>query len=135
MTAHLRSELARFERVIVIGDFNIAPADQDVHDPAAWQGKILCSPKERAALQEILDLGLTDAFRLFDQPEKSFSWWDYRAAGFRRDLGLRIDLILASAALSEICTGCAIDKGPRRLERPSDLTPVFAEFETPEHLC
>ena len=93
LTAQLRSDLDRYEHVVVMGDFNIAPADQDVHDPAAWEGKILCSPKERAALQGIVDLGLTDTFRLFDQTEKSFSWWDYRAAGFRRNRGLRIDLI------------------------------------------
>jgi exodeoxyribonuclease-3 len=118
-----------------MGDFNIAPADQDVHDPTAWEGKILCSPKERAALQGIVELGLTDTFRLFDQAENSFSWWDYRAAGFRRNRGLRIDLILAAAALTEICTACAIDTAPRRLERPSDHAPVFAVFETPGRLC
>lgn len=135
LTAQLRSDLDRYEHVIVMGDFNIAPADQDVHDPAAWEGKILCSPKERAALQGIVDVGLTDTFRLFDQAENSFSWWDYRAAGFRRNRGLRIDLILAAAALTEICTACAIDTAPRRLERPSDHAPVFAVFDTHGHLC
>ena len=111
-----------------MGDFNIAPADDDVHDPEAWRGKILCSDDERAALARITDLGLADTFRLFDQPEKSFSWWDYRAAGFRRNLGLRIDLILASAPLRDSCSACEIDKEPRRLERPSDHAPVMATF-------
>ena len=128
LVAQLRRDLERYEHVVVMGDFNIAPEDRDVHDPAAWEGKILCSPKERAALQRIVDLGLADAFRLFEQPEKSYSWWDYRAAAFRRNLGMRIDLILASTALSGDCTACAIDTAPRRLERPSDHAPVFAEF-------
>jgi exodeoxyribonuclease-3 len=135
LTAQLRSDLDRYEHVVAMGDFNIAPADQDVHDPAAWEGKILCSPRERAALQGIVDLGLTDTFRLFDQAENSFSWWDYRAAGFRRNRGLRIDLILAAAALTENCTACAIDAAPRRLERPSDHAPVFAVFDPPGRLC
>ncbi len=130
LTAQLANELKRHEKVVAMGDFNIAPADQDVHDPDAWRGKILCSDDERAALARITDLGLTDTFRLFDQPEKSFSWWDYRAAGFRRNLGLRIDLILASAALREVCSACSIDKEPRRLERPSDHTPVVAVFDS-----
>ncbi len=130
LTAQLRGDLKRYEHVVVMGDFNIAPEDRDIHDPAAWGGRILCSPKERAALQGIVDLGFTDTFRLFEQPEKSFSWWDYRAAAFRRDLGLRIDLILASTGLSGTCTSCAIDKTPRRLEKPSDHAPVFAVFDT-----
>jgi exodeoxyribonuclease-3 len=135
LTAQLRDDLERYEHVVVMGDFNIAPADRDVHDPAAWEGKILCSPKERAALEGIVGLGLTDTFRLFDQAESSFSWWDYRAAGFRRNRGLRIDLILAAAALTESCTACAIDTAPRRLERPSDHAPVFAVFDPPGRLC
>ncbi|MGI9257224.1 MAG: exodeoxyribonuclease III [Gammaproteobacteria bacterium] len=129
LTAQLEKELARHENVVAMGDFNIAPADEDVHDPEAWRGKILCSDDERAALARIIDLGLADTFRLFEQPEKSFSWWDYRAAGFRRNLGLRIDLILASATLRDACSACSIDKEPRRLERPSDHTPVMAVFE------
>lgn len=129
LNAQIRAELQHHERLVVMGDFNIAPADADVHDPVAWEGKILCSPKERAALQGLLDLGLTDVFRLFDQAEDSFSWWDYRAAGFRRNLGLRIDLILASGTLSGACSACDIDKAPRRLERPSDHTPVISEFD------
>lgn len=129
LKAQLRNDLERYDQVVVMGDFNIAPADEDVHDPIAWKDKILCSRKERDALEGLLNLGLTDVFRLFDQPEESFSWWDYRAAGFRRNLGLRIDLILASAKLASACTACEIDKAPRRLERPSDHTPVFSEFQ------
>jgi exodeoxyribonuclease-3 len=99
-----------------------------VHDPEEWQGKILCSNAERSALQGLLDLGLQDSFRLFDQPEKSFSWWDYRAAGFRRNRGLRIDLLLISAAVAGSCMRSRIDKEPRALERPSDHAPVWIEF-------
>jgi exodeoxyribonuclease-3 len=114
--------------VIVTGDFNIAPDDRDVHDPAAWAGQILCSDPERAALQSLLGLGLHDSFRLFEQPPASFSWWDYRQAGFRRNLGLRIDLVLASEALRTGCTASLIDREPRRAERPSDHAPVVAHF-------
>lgn len=124
----LAAELQQHENVVVLGDFNIAPADEDVHDPEAWGDGILCSPAERAALQALLDLGLTDVFRNFEQPEKTFSWWDYRAAGFRRNIGLRIDLILCSAAMTERCTACYVDKEPRGWERPSDHAPVVAEF-------
>jgi len=123
-------ELQRHQRCILLGDFNIAPADADVHDPAAWAGKVLCSEPERQALAMLLDLGLSDVFRNFDQAENSFSWWDYRAAAFRRNMGLRIDLILASETLAAACSACRIDVGPRRLERPSDHTPVIAEFAT-----
>ncbi|MBI5462719.1 MAG: exodeoxyribonuclease III [Gammaproteobacteria bacterium] len=126
--AWLKSELQRHAKLVVVGDFNIAPADADVHDPAAWKDSVLCSEPERAALQRLLDLGLCDSFRRFEQPEKSFSWWDYRMNAFRRNLGLRIDHILASTALCEACTTCRIDKVPRGWERPSDHTPVIAEF-------
>ncbi|RKZ35712.1 MAG: exodeoxyribonuclease III [Gammaproteobacteria bacterium] len=115
--------------LVVLGDFNIAPKDEDVHDPAAWRDRILCSKAERSALAKFTGLGLTDTFRLFPQAEKSFSWWDYRAAAFRRNLGLRIDLILANPSLAAQCTACVIDTGPRKLERPSDHAPVVAEFE------
>jgi len=128
VTAHLGDELRSHPRLVVMGDFNIAPQDRDVHDPAAWHEKILCSTPEREALAQMLALGLTDTFRLFEQEDGQFSWWDYRAAGFRRNLGLRIDLILASRAMAEACGRCWIDKGPRKLERPSDHTPVVAEF-------
>ena len=130
VTEFVRAELGRFERVVVLGDFNIAPEDRDVHDPEAWHEKILCSTPERDALRRLLDLGLRDTFRLFEQEEKSFSWWDYRAAGFRRNLGLRIDLILASGEMARHCSDCSIDVAPRRLPRPSDHTPVVATFET-----
>ena len=129
ITTHISEQLQQYERFVVLGDFNIAPDDRDVHDPEAWHERILCSTPEREALQKILDLGLADTFRLFDQEEQSYSWWDYRAAGFRRNRGLRIDLVLASKALAETCRACTIDKEPRRLERPSDHTPVIAEFD------
>ena len=130
VTDFVRAELERFERLVVLGDFNVAPEDRDVHDPEAWREKILCSTPEREALGRLLDTGLRDTFRLFEQEESSFSWWDYRAAAFRRNLGLRIDLILASHEMAERCTACAMDVAPRRLTRPSDHTPVVAHFET-----
>ena len=128
VTAFIASEMQQYEKVIVLGDFNIAPEDRDVHDPESWHEKILCSTQEREALQRILDLGLSDTFRQFEQAEKSWSWWDYRMAAFRRNMGLRIDLVLASKALQEACSAAYIDKEPRRQERPSDHTPVVAEF-------
>jgi len=124
----LADELKAHEKLVVLGDFNIAPADADVYDPEKWGDAILCSPKERAALEAVMELGFTDVFRSFDQPEATFSWWDYRAAGFRRNAGLRIDLILASEAMSKACTASYVDKEPRALERPSDHAPVVAEF-------
>ena len=129
ITAHISEQLQQYERFVVLGDFNIAPDDRDVHDPEAWHERILCSTPEREALQKILELGLADTFRLFEQEENSYSWWDYRAAGFRRNRGLRIDLVRASKALADTCRACTIDKEPRRLERPSDHTPVIAEFD------
>ena len=125
----LADELTRHEKLVVLGDFNIAPADADVHDPEKWGEAILCSPLERKALTALLDLGLTDVFRQFEQAEKSFSWWDYRAAGFRRNAGLRIDLILSTDPLTQCCTASYVDKEPRTWERPSDHAPVVAEFE------
>ncbi len=124
----LEAEMAAHEDVVVLGDFNIAPADADVYDPEKWGDAILCSPKEREALTALIDLGLTDVFRKFDQPESMFSWWDYRAAGFRRNAGLRIDLILTSPAMTDRCTTSYVDKEPRAWERPSDHAPVVAEF-------
>jgi exodeoxyribonuclease-3 len=124
----LKAEMAQHENVVVLGDFNIAPADEDVYDAEKWGEAILCSPKERQALRELLDLGLTDVFRKFEHPEKTFSWWDYRAAGFRRNAGLRIDLILTSGAMTERCIASYVDKEPRAWERPSDHAPVIAEF-------
>ena len=124
----LDEELARHPRLAVLGDYNIAPADEDVHDPKAWEDQVLCSPREREAFQKLLALGLKDSFRLFTQPERSFTWWDYRMNAFKRNLGLRIDHILLSPELASRCSGCAIDVAPRRLERPSDHAPVMAEL-------
>jgi len=126
---YLAAELARHPQLVVLGDFNIAPEDRDVHDPKAWEGSVHVSGPERAALGALLALGLDDCFRRFEQPEKSFSWWDYRTMAFRRNAGLRIDLILASEALARKCDACHIDKAPRRLERPSDHAPVLAAFD------
>jgi len=122
----LTQELKDQSKIIILGDFNIAPEDRDVHDPVKWQGQVLCSLAERTALQEIIDLGFVDTFRLFDQPEKIYSWWDYRMMAFRRNMGLRIDHILSTPNLS--CVSCDIDKNPRALEQPSDHAPVVAEF-------
>lgn len=130
MRKFIEAELVHYPKLVVLGDFNIAPEEQDVHDAKALEGRILFSEKERTALQEIAKLGLHDCFRLHAQPEKSFSWWDYRMNAFKRNLGLRIDHILASKALSEACSRCFIDKTPRAWERPSDHTPVIAEFLT-----
>jgi exodeoxyribonuclease-3 len=124
----LQTELERYPRLVVLGDFNIAPEDRDVYDPVAWREKILCSTPEREAFRSLLELGLNDTFRRFEQPENSFTWWDYRLNGFRRNLGLRIDHILASSALCESCLACRVDVEPRKLERPSDHAPVVAEF-------
>ena len=129
LQSFIAAEMKQHEKVVVLGDFNIAPTDEDVHDPESWGEAILCSPPERAALQGLKDLGLTDVFRKFEHPEKTFSWWDYRAAGFRRNAGLRIDLILCSDAMTKHCTACYVDKEPRAWERPSDHAPVVAEFE------
>jgi exodeoxyribonuclease III len=125
----LAAEIERNPRCVVMGDFNIAPDDRDVHDPEEWAGKVLCSEPERAALQAILELGFVDTFRLFEQPEGVYSWWDYRAAGFRRNRGLRIDLVLTSRALAPSCTNSGVDIEPRRNERPSDHAPVVAVFD------
>lgn len=124
----LKDELTRHPKLALLGDYNIAPEDADVHDPKAWEGKVLVSEPERTAFKGLQALGLHDSFRLFEQPEKSFSWWDYRMMGFRRNLGLRIDHILISEPLVAQCKGCVIDKEPRRVERPSDHTPVVVEL-------
>lgn len=125
---YLEQELAARPRLAVAGDFNVAPEDRDVHDPKAWEGQVLASAPERAAWRALLALGLKDSFRLFEQAEKAFSWWDYRMMAFRRNAGLRIDHILLSAPLAAACTGASIDKAPRKLERPSDHAPVLAEL-------
>jgi exodeoxyribonuclease-3 len=129
LRSYVATELERHSQLVVLGDYNIAPEDRDVHDPKAWEGSVHVSEAERAALRSLLALGLEDCFRRFEQPEKAFSWWDYRMMAFRRNAGLRIDLILASAKLAEKCVASHIDKAPRRLERPSDHTPVLAAFD------
>ncbi len=128
LTAWLREELARHRELALLGDFNIAPEDCDVYDPVAWKDQVLCSEPERDAWRRLLALGMADAFRLFRQPEKSYSWWDYRMMAYRRNRGLRIDHILLSPALARRCRACLIDGAPRKLERPSDHAPVMAEL-------
>jgi exodeoxyribonuclease-3 len=125
----LSRECASYPKLALLGDYNIAPEDRDVHDPAAWQGHVHVSEPERSAFRRLLDLGLKDAFRLFEQPEKLYSWWDYRQMAFRRNMGLRIDHILLTEPLAAKCTACIIDKAPRKLEQPSDHTPVVATIE------
>jgi exodeoxyribonuclease-3 len=128
VTRWLAAELVKHSNMVVVGDFNIAPEDRDVHDPELWREKILCSTPEREALRRIIDLGFFDTFRLFDQEERIFSWWDYRMNAFRRKMGLRIDLVLASESMAGRCTASYVDVEPRRQERPSDHAPVIAEF-------
>ena len=127
-TAYLRDELARHPRLAVIGDLNIAPEDRDVHDPELWRGQVLCTDAERAAFRGWLALGLRDAFRLFDQPAQTFSWWDYRQLAFPKNHGLRIDHILLSPELAAVCASCRIDRQQRKGERPSDHAPVITEL-------
>ena len=129
LTAWLREEIARHPKLVLLGDYNIAPEDRDVHDPKAWEGQVLFREPEKEAFRGLVGLGLADAFRLFDQPERSYSWWDYRMLAFQRKHGLRIDHILVTPALARACTACTIDIEPRRAERPSDHAPVLARFE------
>jgi exodeoxyribonuclease-3 len=124
----LVEESGRHSQLAVLGDYNIAPEDRDVHDPKAWEGQVLVSEPEREAFRGLVALGLADSFRLFEQPEKSFTWWDYRMNGFKRNLGMRIDHILLSRELAGRCAGCAVDLEPRKLERPSDHAPVFCDL-------
>jgi exodeoxyribonuclease III len=128
LTEWLRSELQKYPKLALLGDYNIAPEDRDVYDPKEWAGKVLFSDLEHAAFKGLIDLGLTDSFRLFEQPERSFTWWDYRMNAFRRKLGVRIDHILLSDPLKSDCTACSVDVEPRKLERPSDHAPVFADL-------
>lgn len=125
----LKDELERHPRLAVAGDYNVAPEARDVHDPALWENKIHFTPPEREALHALFDIGLVDAFRLFEQPERSYTWWDYRMLSFRKKKGLRIDHILLSPKLAKLCTSCTIDIEPRKLERPSDHAPVIAELD------
>jgi exodeoxyribonuclease III len=130
LTTWLAEELARYPKLAVLGDYNIAPEPADVHDPKLWEGRVLFSEPERDALRRLFALGLNDGFRLFDQPEKSFTWWDYRMNAFKRNLGLRIDHVLLSPALASACTSVRIDRDMRGLERPSDHAPVIAELDS-----
>ena len=129
LASFLATEIQQHQHVIMLGDFNIAPGDEDVHNPEQWTNSVLTSPEERAALGALTQQGLSDVFRQFEQEPASFSWWDYRQAAFRRNLGLRIDLILSSLALAQSCRSCIIDKIPRTWERPSDHTPVVAAYD------
>lgn len=123
------AELRENEQLALLGDYNIAPEDRDVHDPAAWAGQVLCSEPERAAFKQLQGLALTDSFRLFEQADKTYSWWDYRMLAFRRNMGLRIDHILLSPRLAARCTACMIDRAPRKWEQPSDHAPVVATLD------
>ncbi|MDE2080225.1 MAG: exodeoxyribonuclease III [Burkholderiales bacterium] len=124
LRAWVQAELAVHPQLVLMGDFNIAPEDRDVYDPVAWAGQIHCTPQERAHFQGLIAAGLLDAFRLFEQPPKSWSWWDYRNLAFRKNQGLRIDHILLSEALRPRVQACVIDRLPRKNERPSDHAPV-----------
>jgi len=132
LAAWLKDELVRYPKLAVLGDYNVAPEDRDVHDPEAWKDSVLVSEPERERFQKLLALGLKDSFRLFEQPDKSFSWWDYRMMGFRRNHGLRIDHILLSEPLAVECVSSSIDRDMRKLERPSDHAPVIAEIRIAE---
>lgn len=127
----LEEEIKKYPLLAILGDYNIAPRDIDVHDPEAWEGGVLVSPEERSAFEKLINLGLVDSFTQFEQAEKSYTWWDYRRLAFRRNAGLRIDHILLSTELMKYCTACVIDKEPRRNEQPSDHTPVIATLDLP----
>jgi exodeoxyribonuclease-3 len=131
VTSWMKEQLKIHQRLAVVGDFNIAPTDLDVHSPDEWVGQVLVSPAEREAFADLLSLGLTDSFRAHYPEQQTFSWWDYRAAAFRRNRGLRIDHILLSEALNKDCIDCGIDVIPRQAERPSDHTPVWASLKNP----
>ena len=127
--AWVQAEMAQHPNLVLMGDYNIAPEDRDVYDPVAWAGQIHCTPEERASFSGLLSLGLHDAFRLFVQPAKSWSWWDYRNLAFRKNQGLRIDHILVSEGLKPRVSACVIDKLPRKNERPSDHAPVIVTID------
>lgn len=126
LTNWLAREIEKYPNLAIVGDYNIAPTDEDVHDPKRWKNQVLVSPPEREAFERLLALGLTDSFRLFEQPEKSFSWWDYRLNGYKRNAGLRIDHVLLTKPLADQCQSCVIDRAPRENEQPSDHAPVMA---------
>ena len=129
LRAWVAQQVALYPRLVLVGDYNIAPEDRDVYDPVAWAGQVLCTPEERAQFRGLIDLGLHDAFRLFEQAPKSWSWWDYRNLAFRKNQGLRIDHILVTDALKPAVRSCVIDKLPRKNERPSDHAPVVVELD------
>jgi len=129
LAAWLGGELKRHPQLALAGDFNVAPEDRDVHDPKVWEGQVLFSEPEKQACRGLVGLGRVDAFRLFDQPDRSYTWWDYRMLAFRRKMGLRIDHILVSGALAARCRACTIDIEPRRREQPSDHAPVILTLE------
>ena len=129
LTAWLRDEIVRHPRLALLGDYNIAPEDRDVHDPKAWEGQVLCSAAERERFAKLVSLGFVDAFRLFEQPPKTYSWWDYRQMAFRRNAGLRIDHILVPQAMAARVRDCRIDREPRKREQPSDHAPVIARID------
>lgn len=122
--------LAKWPKLALVGDYNIAPDDRDVHDPVAWKDQVLCSEPERSRFEKLLELGLKDSFRLFEQPEKIFSWWDYRQLGFQKNRGLRIDHLLLSQPLIDACTASEVDRAPRKWEKPSDHAPVIATLKS-----
>jgi exodeoxyribonuclease III len=128
LIAWLQGELVRYPKLALLGDYNIAPTDDDVHDPATWSGQVLCSEPERDRFRQLAGLGLVDAFRQFEHPPKTFSWWDYRQLAFRRNAGLRIDHILVSPALVPLARSCVVDRVPRKREQPSDHAPVVLEL-------
>src|SRR5512140_290832 len=130
LAGYVAAELARYPELVVLGDFNVAPADEDVYDPAEWEGQVLFSEPEKAALREVVAAGLVDSFRNFAHPLKTYTWWDYRMNAFKRNRGLRIDHVLVSTALARRLTACDVDVEPRRAERPSDHAPVVATFST-----
>ena len=129
LTVYLEQQLKIYPKLALLGDYNIAPEDRDVSDPEAWKGGVLVSQPERDAFKQLIQLGLHDSFRLFEQAEKLYSWWDYRMMAFRRNMGLRIDHILISTPLVQMAKQSWIDKAPRKLERPSDHTPVILELD------
>lgn len=118
-----------YPKLALVGDYNIAPNDDDVHDPAAWADQVLCSREERGRFEALLSMGLVDSFRQFEQPPKTFSWWDYRMLGFQKNKGLRIDHVLLSDALAKTCVASTIDRTPRKWEKPSDHAPAIATLE------
>jgi len=129
LRAYLKTELGAHPNLLLLGDFNVAPEDRDVHDPKSWEGSVLVSEAERAAVAEIQTMGLLDLFRKFEQPPQTFSWWDYRQGAYRRNNGLRIDLILGTEAMHRVCVSCSVDREPRAWERPSDHAPCVATFD------